>query len=46
MRTGGDIAHEREREADGDAGRHAGELVIERVTSREAADRWHQIAQE
>jgi GNAT superfamily N-acetyltransferase len=23
-----------------------GELVIERVTSREAADRWHQIAQE
>jgi len=39
MRTRGDVAHERGREA-------AGELVIERVTSREAADRWHQIAQE
>jgi GNAT superfamily N-acetyltransferase len=39
MRTRGDVAHDREREA-------AGELVIERVTSREAADRWHQIAQE
>jgi len=39
MRTSGDVAHEREREA-------AGELVIEPVTSREAADRWHQIAQE
>ncbi|HEY5202396.1 MAG TPA: GNAT family N-acetyltransferase [Acidothermaceae bacterium] len=39
MRTRGDVAHERGREA-------AGELVIEQVTSREAADRWHQIAQE
>lgn len=43
MRIGGRLAHEREREAD-DA--TAGELVIEQVTSREAADRWHQIAQE
>lgn len=43
MKTGGHIADEREREAD-DA--TAGELVIEEVTSREAADRWHQIAQE
>jgi len=30
----------------GTAGDTAGELVIERVTSREAADRWQQIAEE
>jgi GNAT superfamily N-acetyltransferase len=43
MRTGGDVARERGREAGHDMG---GELVIERVSSREAADRWQQIAQE
>jgi GNAT superfamily N-acetyltransferase len=43
MRTGGDVAQEQKREADDDT---AGELVIEQVTSREAADRWHEIAQE
>jgi GNAT superfamily N-acetyltransferase len=47
MRIGGDVAHEQARNADGGTvGRTQGELVIERVTSREAADRWHQIAQE
>jgi GNAT superfamily N-acetyltransferase len=43
MRTEGDVAHERGREAGHDM---VDELNIERVTSREAADRWHQIAQE
>jgi GNAT superfamily N-acetyltransferase len=43
MRVGGHIAHEREREADYGT---AGEFVIEQVTSREAADRWHQISRE
>lgn len=59
MKTGGNIAHERECEADdmfrtvdgdavdSDAGSDTrGDLVIQQVTSREAADRWHQIAQE
>jgi GNAT superfamily N-acetyltransferase len=47
MRTGGDVAREQAREqareADDDTD---GELVIERVTSRKVADRWHQIARE
>jgi GNAT superfamily N-acetyltransferase len=50
MSTAGDLTHERAREADAADderdGEAASELVIERVTSREAADRWHQIAQE
>jgi GNAT superfamily N-acetyltransferase len=56
MRTRGDVAHERGREADDDMDRRGtdvetdrgayGKLVIEPVTSREAADQWHQIAQE
>jgi GNAT superfamily N-acetyltransferase len=43
MRTGSDVARGRGREADKGAD---GGLVIERVTSRDAADRWRQIAQE
>ena len=43
MRTEGDIARERGREVGHGTD---GELVIERVTTREAADRWHQIAQD
>jgi GNAT superfamily N-acetyltransferase len=51
MRTGGNVARERGREAEKDtagdtAGDTDGALVIEQVTSREAADRWHEIAQE
>jgi GNAT superfamily N-acetyltransferase len=45
MRTGGDVAREQEREREA-AEDMDGELVIEQVTSRGAADRWHQIAQE
>jgi GNAT superfamily N-acetyltransferase len=43
MRTGGDIAQERGR---GPADDMDGDLVIEQVTTREAADRWHHIAHE
>jgi GNAT superfamily N-acetyltransferase len=51
MKAGGDVAREQRREASSDAvdelgSGFVGELVIEQVTSREAADRWHQIAQE
>jgi GNAT superfamily N-acetyltransferase len=55
MRTGGDVARERGRDAsqetDGelviDQERAADtELVLEQVTTREAADRWHEIDQE
>jgi GNAT superfamily N-acetyltransferase len=47
MRVGGEVERERERDARHETGRDAGrEFVIERVTGREAADRWQQIAQE
>jgi GNAT superfamily N-acetyltransferase len=43
MRTEVGVDHDRWREA---ADGTVGKLVIEQVTSREAADRWHDIAQE